>query len=155
MVVSGVELLTISEPLNGSTFGLNEPINLLISNDEGETFINAAVTFASPCGNIVSTIPVGTVQSIYLPCNVVGITTIAARSGATVASSIQIIISPAYNAATGAIGGTITPYDIACGNPCGSRRSTRRSCRSRGCDYYAEGSAEDVQEVAAEQLASE
>jgi hypothetical protein len=162
MVASGVELLTISEPINGATYGLNEPINVLISNDEevGEAFVNAAVTFASPCGSIVSTLPVGTVQSIYLPCNVVGSTTVSARSGSTQASPVQIVISPVYNVDPATLGATVAPYGAPCGNPCYQRNSCRRSLRSscrrrvRGCGYYGE-QAEDVQEFQDEALQAE
>ena len=137
LFASALEALIISSPLAGSTYGIGSPVTVLVENEDQESYGSAVVTFASPCGSWVQTIPVGTEQTLYMPCNVVGQTTVAAQSGSAQAISVQIAISPAYNNYN---------YNNACGygygNACGPiacapRASCHRRSR-RGCGYYAE-----------------
>lgn len=142
LFTSAIEALIIASPLAGSTFGIGEPITVLVENENQETFVSASVTFASPCGSWVQTIPVGTAQTIYVPCNVAGQTTVAAQSGSIQADRVQIMISQAYN--TNSPYPCADPYLNGCGygnvcgpNACPPRRSCHRRSR-RGCGYYAE-----------------
>lgn len=153
LFTSALEALKISSPTAGSTFSAGSAITVLVENEASENFINALVTFASPCGSWVQTVPVGSAETIYVPCNVVGQTTVAAQSGNTKATSVQILISQAYNncnpypCADPLLNGC--GYENACGPiACPPRPSCRRRSR-RGCGYYAEA-ADSIQEFNAQ-----
>lgn len=148
LLTSACDALIIISPAAGSTYSVGSPINVLIENEGQETFTNAAVTFAAPCGSWVQTVPVGNTQIINLPCNVVGPTNVAAQSGTSRSNNIQILISPIYNNLNP--NPCIAPCANPCGpiacppraNPCGPiacppRASCHRRSR-RGCGYYAE-----------------
>lgn len=141
--ISALDALTIVTPVAGATYYEGQPIPVLIQNDIGEFFSNALVTFASPFGSIVQNLPVGLEQTIYLPCDVHGSTTVAAKNGATQAPSVQIQINPSPYVGYG------NPCAEPCGNPCAdtcarSSRSSRGSRRSRRwCNVYPE-SADNI-----------
>lgn len=171
MLTSGLEALTIATPIDRSTFGVGQAIDVLVINDEGESFISASVTIASACGNLVTTIPVGTTQTIYLQCQgIVGETIISARSGNVQAENVHILISPVYNTNLPYAAGAGYPYaagagcgipygaGAGCGSPCGPvacppRRSSHRS--RRGCGYYGTEEAVEVTEFSAENFEQE
>lgn len=159
LLTSGLEALLISSPASGSTYGISQPVDVLVINGEGESFVSASVTFASACGNLVTSIPVGTTQTIYLPCQIVGQTMVSARNGDVQAPNVLIIISPAYNTnipygyPCAAEVGYGLPYGAGCGSPCGPiacppRHSSHRS--RRGCGHYDAEEAVDVTEFMAE-----
>lgn len=133
MLTSGLNALSIVQPTTGSTVNAGESLQIEVINDLGESYTNAELSIASPAGNLVINTIVGTPQSIYLPCNIIGQTSIVARTTEAVSNHVLIMVNPAIPA---------YPYiDPACGNPCGpiacpprSSRSSRRS--RRGCGYY-------------------
>lgn len=172
LLTKGLEALTISSPSENSVYGTGQSIAVLVVNDSEESFVSASVTFASACGNIVMVVPVGTTQTLYLPCQIVGQTVVAARVGDTQAVSVNILVSPAYNtnipyAAGAGCGypyagevGCGIPYGAGagCGSPCGPiacppRRSSHRG--RRGCGYYGTEEAVDVAEFVAEHFEQE
>lgn len=166
MFTSGMEALTIESPSDRSTYGVGQEIDVLVVNNFDENFVSASVTIASACGNLVTTVPVGTTQRLFLPCQIVGDTIVAARVGDVQASNVHILVSPVYNNnipyAAGAMGcgypygadglGCRSPCDLGamgCGSPCGPiacppRPACRRS--RRGCGYYGIEEAHEVEE---------
>lgn len=146
---SALEALTIVSPAAGSTYGVGGPVSVLISNGLNETFTSALVTFASPCGNWIQTVPIGNTQIINLPCNVIGQTSVAAQSGVARSDNVLITISPVCNIPSPI---PYAPCANPCMNPCGAvacppRTSCNRRSR-RGCGYYAEdaNSSEELEQ---------
>ena len=163
LFTSGLEALLISSPADRSTYGVGQPVEVLVVNDEGENYVSAAVTIASACGNIVANIPVGSTQTMYLPCSIKGETLVSARAGDAQAPNVHIMISPIYN--TYPAGNIVpAPYgypyaaEVGCGAPCGPiacppRTSCRRS--RRGCGYYGAEEANEISEFVAPQQEQE
>lgn len=147
---SALDALTITLPASGSTFFVGQPIQLLLTNGVNEAFTNALVTFASPFGSFVQNVAVGAEQTIYLPCEVNGSTTVAARNGITQALSVQIQINPAPYTGYGNpyANPCVDPCVNPCPNPC-PRRSSRRGCR-----FYSENGDNTATEFKAEEQVS-
>ena len=97
LFTSGLEALLISSPADRSTYGVGQPVEVLVVNDEGENYVSAAVTIASACGNIVANIPVGLLKPCTCPAQSKGETLVSARAGDAQAPNVHIMISPIYN----------------------------------------------------------
>lgn len=150
--VSALEALNIASPAAGAVYYQGQPVPLLINNDIGEIFPIAQVTFASPFGSFIQTLPVGVEQAVYLPCDVNGPVTVAAVNGVTQAQSVQIKVYPnPYPAYGNACNPCASPCANPCPTPCANPRAShhRRSSR-RGCRLYSEDANEVTEFVAAE-----
>ena len=154
LFTSGLEALYIVSPVDKSIVTRGDQINILVENGVEENFVSAAVTIASACGNIVTNVPIGTTQTMFLPCQITGDTVVSAIVGDVRAPNVHIFVSPVYNTnVPGYIPGAGCEYPYAagagCGSPCGPiacppRPSCRRS--RRGCGYYGSEEAVDVTE---------
>ena len=151
ILTSAINALIVIEPTLGSSYSTGLPLNVEVINSAGETFETAEITIASASGNLAINVPVGNVQSIVLPCNIVGETTVVARAANAVSNIVLIMVNPAANNYPYANDGVGLGCGVPCANPCGSGsisypRPPRASCRSRrGCGHYAEA-AESVSE---------
>lgn len=146
LLASSLSALIIRQPLNHFTTNAGQPLTIEVINDLNENYTSAEVSIASPTGNLVINVPVGTAQSVYLPCNVLGQTDIVARVGEVVSNRVLIMINPAL---PGYYYGNscILPCQDACGPLACPPRASRRS--RRGCGYYAE-KAQEISEFKAE-----
>ena len=149
MLTSGLEALTIASPVDRSTYEIGQAMDVLVVNNNEESFVSASVTFASACGNLVTTIPIGTTQRMYLPCEITGETIVSAVAGSSHAKNVHIQVNPVYSANIPLVPGAGCGYPYAagvgCGAPCGPMPCPPRpSCRRnrRGCGYYAEEAVE-------------
>lgn len=131
---AAVNALTITNPTVGQNFGIGGPFDILVVNDEGESYTTASLTIASPFGSLVRTIFVGSIQTVITPPDVYGEASIVAVSGPATSNTVQVLITPALT--------NFVPANVGCRqqNPCQRRR--------RGCGYYADSEAEDVTEFA-------
>ncbi len=140
MLTSGLNALSLVQPTTGSTVNSGVPLLVEVVNDLGESYTTAEISIASASGNLVINVPVGTLQSFYLPCDILGQTSIVARTTEATSNRVLIVVNPNYQYADVAL---VNP----CLNPCGPiacpPRASRRS--RRGCGFRAMDASSPVE----------
>lgn len=114
-LATAANALEIVSPTTGST--ISNPITVQVDNSEGESFTTVQITFASACGSYTRTIPTGFAQTLYLPCEVNGLTNIVASYSSGQTASVQVSVNPSGPVPFGAEG---CGYNIGCEIPCAS-----------------------------------